>query len=78
MKPEDIKIGVRYSNSDYLGYIWLGAGKRLPFSNTEYVEKILVLIKNPENPEKIGAIFKTVDDEYGAFQEDWDNFRETS
>ena len=74
MNPKDIKIGSKYLHKDYPGCVWIGAGKRTPFTN-EYSDKILVLIQNLET-EKVGAIFKAVDDEYGAYQEDWDRFVE--
>lgn len=78
MTPNDIQVGKKYTHPAYFGCVWLGTGKRTPFTsglnNEDYFNKELVLIFNPEHPEIIGGMFKTPEDEYGAEQETWDNF----
>ena len=79
MKPENIKVGTKYSHPDYPDHVWLGAGIRRPFTtgldNDDFTYKCLVLIKRDDDG-KVGFIFKTVEEEYGSFQEDWDLFAE--
>lgn len=76
MTPQDIKVGTRYASKDWPGLVWIGAGKREPFtygSTSEYTEKFLVLIES-DTPFCVGNIYKTPEDEWGASQEDWDLF----
>ena len=80
MKPENIKVGTKYSNPNYPDCVWIGAGIRRPFTtglnNDDFTYKCLVLIKQDNPHQKVGFIFKTVEEEYGSFQEDWDCFAE--
>jgi hypothetical protein len=76
--PSDIKVGKHYRNKDFPNCIWLGVGKRKPFTegnSIEFAEKHLVLVASPV-PEHLGLMFKSVDDDFGAWQSDWDLFEE--
>jgi hypothetical protein len=80
--PQDIEVGHIYTHSDYPGRLWLGIGKREPFTfgiEASFSEKHLVLIAStPDDLQSIGLIFKTVDDVFGAWQSDWNQFRKIS
>ncbi len=81
MTPNDIKVGQLYGHKVYPNNFWLGAGKRKPWTfwpNVEFTEKHLVCIKNPDSPYGSGLIFKTPDDEEGAYDEDWELFYEVN
>ena len=77
--PKDIKVGHLYGREDYPNSVWLGVGKREPFTSgatPEFSEKHLVLIASPDFPESVGFMFKTTEDSFGAWQSDWDMFFE--
>lgn len=77
--PQDIKVGQFYGHRDWPNSVWLGAGKREPFTSgatAEFSEKHLVLISSPDDPKSVGLIFKTTEDSFGAWQSDWDMFFE--
>ncbi len=74
MKVEDIIVSKRYTHSYYPGCIWLGIGKRKLFTEDEWEEKHLVLIKTPDDSQcVIGAIVKEGDD---AAEGHWDYFQD--
>lgn len=77
MTPSDIIVGKYYKRMDYSGALWLGCGKRKPFTygdEIEFSEKYLVCVRSPENCHHVGLIFKTPEDHFGSTQEDWDLF----
>jgi hypothetical protein len=79
MTPNDIKVGQRYGHKEYPGNIWLGAGKREPFTyypEYSFSERHLVLIYDSETNLHIGFIFKTPDDDYGSDEGTWGKFFE--
>lgn len=69
--PETIVVGARYTHKHLPGYVWLGCGKRKPYTVSEFTEKFLVLVTAGSGA---GLIFKTEDDEYGCYAGDWNNF----
>ena len=71
--PENIIVR-HYTRPDYPGCVWLGCGKRKPFTQTEYTEKHLVLVTTKETG-SLGLIFKTKEDAFGCWEGDWDNFK---
>ena len=73
MKPEDIVVGKKYTHS-YHGpsEVWLGCGMRKLFTDSEYTEKRLVLIKS-DSPEHIGKMFQMPENAHDGM---WDFFQE--
>ncbi len=77
--PKDIKVGRLYGHKDYPDSVWLGVGKREPFTygaTAEFSEKHLILVISPKDQNSVGLIFKTVEDAFGAWQSDWNMFFE--
>jgi hypothetical protein len=76
MKPQDIKVGQKYTHAECLGYIWLGCGKRIqgtPGTEQEhYNDKCLVVVINVHQPEKIGGISQSPEDCHEGW---WDGYR---
>lgn len=76
MTPNEIQVGKFYLNRDYPNSRYLGVGKRKPWTfieTMEFTEKHMVCIKS-EPYYGLGLIFKTPEDEDGAWLEDWDLF----
>lgn len=77
MTPNDIQVGKFYLRRDYPCSRWIGCGKRKPYTygkDAEFTEKHMVCIQMEEDCNGIGLIFKTPDDEDGAWESDWELF----
>lgn len=72
MKPSQIVVGKRYTNS-YFGpsMVWLGCGRRKLFTTDQFVDKFLVCIEG--DAKYIGFIFQNPAEAHDGY---WDAFQD--
>lgn len=72
MKPKDIIVGQRYTNSFFSPHdVWLGCGRRKLYTDDVFTSKFLVLVES-DAPENIGKIFQSPRNAHNGF---WEAFQ---